>query len=149
MKTFSEQFLDPFFKNRPKHMSKPHVRKFCRPISLYRWYMLTSQIVINICYVLPSRRHEGIGNLMIEWGLKKADEMGVETWVESTQDGKDFYKRHGFTHVEYLVLDPPVEPVDNGIPGLVELKGKLHKKRILPFHLDIMKRTAGGKKVNI
>jgi hypothetical protein len=42
---------------------------------------------------------------MIEWGLKRVDEMGVETFVESTQDGIGFYKVHGFEHVMDLVLD--------------------------------------------
>jgi hypothetical protein len=34
MKTLAEQFLGPFFANRPKHMSKPHVCKLAHPYSL-------------------------------------------------------------------------------------------------------------------
>ena len=101
--------------------------------------------MINICFVDPERRHEGVGNLMIKWGLQKADEMGLETWVESSQDGIDFYKANGFQHVEDEILDPVVE--DSDTPDLVKVKETWRKKRLIPFRVGIMMRPVGGKEV--
>jgi hypothetical protein len=81
---------------------------------------------------------------MIEWGLKRVDEMGVETFVESTQDGIGFYKVHGFEHVMDLVLDPVVKNGES--MELVALKEEIEKKGLLPFCVDFMVRPVGGAK---
>ena len=35
--------------------------------------------------------------MLVEWGLQKADELGLEAFVESTLDGKPLYESCGFT----------------------------------------------------
>ncbi|EHL02645.1 hypothetical protein M7I_1439 [Glarea lozoyensis 74030] len=95
-------------------------------------------VLINICFVDPERRHEGVGNRMLRWGLNKADEMNLETWVESSQNGRDFYKANGFLHVEDEILDPVVAESDG--PKLADVKEIWYKKRLLLFMIDIMKR---------
>lgn len=78
---------------------------------------------------------------MIAWGLKKADQMDAETFVESAPDGVGFYKVHGFENVKDLVLDPVVEESES--EELVALREKMVKKRLLPFRVDFMVRPAG------
>lgn len=139
------KILGPFFANRPEYMSKPHLRKL-HTFSDSKYLAKThayGYIVINICFVHPTRRHEGIGTLMMKWGLQKADEMGVETFVESTQDGIGFYKAHGFKHLLDLVLDPVAEDSEN--EELVALKKEMLEKKLLPFRIDFMVRPADRK----
>ena len=36
--------------------------------------------------------------MLIHWGIDKADVLGLEAFVESTDDGKPCYKENGFTY---------------------------------------------------
>ncbi|KAF4983788.1 hypothetical protein FZEAL_872 [Fusarium zealandicum] len=51
-------------------------------------------------------RRQGIADLIMEWGKQKADEMGVEMWLDSTEYGVPLYKKHGFTVVNVNPLKP-------------------------------------------
>lgn len=47
---------------------------------------------------------------MLEWGLKKADELGIEMWIDATPIGLPLYnKRHDFIVVHESVLEPKTE----------------------------------------
>ena len=74
----------------------------------------------------------------MDWGLKQADAKGMETFVESTEDGEKFYAAHGFETLHDFTLDAALpEPTEK----FSELKNKL-----LPMHGYVMKRSVGGKK---
>ncbi|KIM96780.1 hypothetical protein OIDMADRAFT_131423 [Oidiodendron maius Zn] len=77
LKQIADQLPSKFFAGRLNCMSKPH-------------------FLISYCFVLPSYRHRSAASLMMEWGTKKADEMGLESFVESTEDGRRLYGAHGF-----------------------------------------------------
>lgn len=49
----------------------------------------------------------------MEWGLKKADELGVEMWIDSTPFGLPLYKKHGLVVVRETVLEPKTEHPDD------------------------------------
>lgn len=38
--------------------------------------------------------------MLVEWGTRKADEMGVEAYVEGTELGRRVYERYGFAVME-------------------------------------------------
>lgn len=46
---------------------------------------------------------------MMEWGVQKTDEMGLESFLESTEDAKPLYEKFGFVHYDTLVVDTAVE----------------------------------------
>ncbi|KAI9645891.1 hypothetical protein NHQ30_005328 [Ciborinia camelliae] len=71
-----------------------------------------SQVYLNIIYTHPSYRRRGIASMMMEWGKQKADEMGVEMWLDATVYGVPVYKKHGFSVVNEnnLVPEPVGEP---------------------------------------
>ena len=71
----------------------------------------------------------------MEWGTKKADEFGLETFVESTLDGKPLYESCGFVTTNGFELKAtPPEDTD-------ELK-KLQQD--LLFYGYFMWRPVGG-----
>lgn len=63
-------------------------------------------VVLNMCFVHPDHRRRGAASLLVEWGTKKADEMGVEAFIESTDDGKPLYERYGFANMNEFYLKP-------------------------------------------
>jgi hypothetical protein len=48
---------------------------------------------------------------MLAWGIKQADEMGVEMWLDATKYGIPAYQKHGFIVVnENRLLPTKVNP---------------------------------------
>lgn len=74
---------------------------------------------------------------MMKWGLKKADEMSLETFVESTQDGEGFYKAHGFEVIDSILLDADIPNPSEEFTAL--------RKKLLPVPGFMMFRPVGGK----
>ena len=42
----------------------------------------------------------------MDWGTQKADEMGVEMWLDATEFGVPVYKKHGFVVVHETHVSP-------------------------------------------
>ncbi|KAL8720359.1 MAG: hypothetical protein Q9181_007923 [Wetmoreana brouardii] len=77
---------------RVERMSKPH--------------LFPNAKLIDLCFVHPSHPRRGAGRLLVEWGVKKADEMGLEAFVESTLAGKPLYESCGFLTMNGFELKP-------------------------------------------
>ena len=76
---------------------------------------LIGRTVLHYCFVQPSHRGRGAGDLLVSWGLRKADELGIDSYVESTPMGKPLYEKHGFSvmnHFELKATPPPAEKVE-------------------------------------
>lgn len=67
---------------------------------------MVPRAVLELCFVHPSHRRRGAGRLLVEWGTKKADELGVEAFVESTPDGRPLYESCGFVTMNGFELKP-------------------------------------------
>ncbi|TAQ86669.1 hypothetical protein B7494_g5028 [Chlorociboria aeruginascens] len=55
---------------------------------------------LELVATLPSYQGKGAAGMLIEWGLERADQMGVEAYLEASPVGKRIYERHGFKEVE-------------------------------------------------
>lgn len=53
----------------------------------------------------PQHQGRGAGATLLRWGLEKAQEAGLEAFLESTKAGRGLYEKNGFQHVEDLDLD--------------------------------------------
>ncbi|KAH6662600.1 hypothetical protein B0J14DRAFT_286350 [Halenospora varia] len=113
MKEIADQVIEKFVESRPGYMSKPHM-------------------LISYCSVHPNNRHRGAASAMMKWGLQKADELNLETFVESTDHAKGLYEAHGFTVIREFVLNADVEEPSEEFMAL--------KKKFLPLHGWIMSR---------
>lgn len=67
-----------------------------------------------MCFVLPEYRRRGVGSLIMNWGVKKADELQLDSFLESTDLGGALYRNFGFievdrTEVDMTISDPSEE----------------------------------------
>ena len=53
----------------------------------------------------PDHHRRGAGGLLGKWGLEKADEAGVEAYLEASPMGRPLYERWGFEPVKDISLD--------------------------------------------
>ncbi|KAM5349862.1 hypothetical protein ACJ41O_006367 [Fusarium nematophilum] len=94
------------------------------------------QLYLNILYTHPDFRRQGVADMILSWGKKKADEMGVEMWLDATELGVPVYKKHGFTVVNVNRLQP-----SKAAPGEA---WKVIEKELQPMVFWQMWRPAGG-----
>ena len=53
----------------------------------------------------PAFQGRGAGGLLVDWGTKKADQLGLPAYLESSAQGHRVYQRHGFVDLDVLKLD--------------------------------------------
>jgi GNAT superfamily N-acetyltransferase len=53
-------------------------------------------VLLSILVVHPDHQRRGLGALQLKYGLEKADEMGVQAYLESSPKGKGLYAKYGF-----------------------------------------------------
>jgi hypothetical protein len=73
---------------------------------------------------------------MLEWGMKKADELGIEGYVEATDAGRMLYQKYGFVTLMKVLVD-----AENGTPERHETIQKLTPQ---PTQYWAMWRPKGG-----
>lgn len=53
----------------------------------------------------PDYQRKGAGIMMLEWGLKEADRLGLPAYLEASPAGKPLYERYGFENVGEMTMD--------------------------------------------
>ncbi|KAL8687268.1 MAG: hypothetical protein Q9218_006507 [Villophora microphyllina] len=102
-------------------------RKFAS-MALEQWYaprgqrMRKPHILLNICFVHPEWRRRGAGSMLVNWGVQKANELKLDTFIEAAEPGIPLYLKHGFEVNDYHWIDPKLE---NPSEQWKELKEKL------------------------
>jgi len=61
--------------------------------------------VLDICCTAPKHHRRGAGKMLVEWGTRKADELGIKCVVEASYPGRRLYEGCGFEIVEDVKLD--------------------------------------------
>ncbi|RDW94722.1 hypothetical protein BP5796_00485 [Coleophoma crateriformis] len=62
-------------------------------------------MVLAAIVIAPEYQRKGVGSALIGWGTKKADEMGVSSWVSSSDAGWRAFKSQGFEVMGELRVD--------------------------------------------
>ncbi|KAF2446366.1 acyl-CoA N-acyltransferase [Karstenula rhodostoma CBS 690.94] len=57
------------------------------------------------CAVLPQHERRGAGTMLVQWGCDRADEAGVEAYIEASLMGVPVYERLGFKPVKRIELN--------------------------------------------
>lgn len=70
--------------------------------------------------VRQDHQRKGVGSLMLAWGVKKAEELDVECFVEATDAGRQLYEKFGFTTLMKVLVD-----AENGTKERHEMIQKL------------------------
>ncbi|KAF4635646.1 hypothetical protein G7Y89_g2446 [Cudoniella acicularis] len=80
---------------------------------------------LGMCYTDPVYRRQGAATMLMEWGVKKADELDLECFLDSTPIGVPLYKNFGFLAIDDTSLDMTItNPSD---------EWKEWEKKILPY----------------
>ena len=90
-------------------------------------------------FVSQESRRQGVGRKLMEWGIKIADELGLESFIEASQDGIPLYLGFGFVSVGHVFLT-----AENATPS-PEWTKAYQQIRPGPFRVEIMWRPKGGK----
>lgn len=61
--------------------------------------------VLDTLVTLPNHERRGAGSMLVSWGTQRADEAGVEAYLEASPMGAPMYARHGFEPVKRVGLD--------------------------------------------
>ncbi|PQE22051.1 Acyl- N-acyltransferase protein [Rutstroemia sp. NJR-2017a BBW] len=70
-----------------------------------RDYVEGRDMMLDLCFVDPEYQNRGVGKMLLEWGMQKADEFGVDIWLVSTPDAKGFYERAGWETKQEAAMD--------------------------------------------
>ncbi|TPX08251.1 uncharacterized protein E0L32_001853 [Thyridium curvatum] len=54
--------------------------------------------------IATSKEHQGrgAGGMLVRWGVERADRDGVESYLDSTAEGRGLYVKHGFREIKRL-----------------------------------------------
>ena len=114
----------------------PHVRKSVPKLDVVDTKLVESDLMSN--YTVAEHRRRGANTLMIEWGTKKADELGLETWLEATPLGSMIYTKNGFRLDQMVELSPPAELRED------DDKWRHLEEVYKDYRLAIMRRPVNG-----
>jgi GNAT superfamily N-acetyltransferase len=64
-----------------------------------------SHYALDTLVTLPQHERRGAGSMLVRWGCEKADEVGVEAYLEASTIGEPMYARHGFQRVKEIEFD--------------------------------------------
>ncbi|KAL8947502.1 MAG: hypothetical protein Q9222_006221 [Ikaeria aurantiellina] len=114
-------------------------------MALEQWYaprrerMRRPHVLLNICFVHPDFRRRGAGSLLVDWGINKADELGLEAFIEAAMPAIPLYLRHDFKVMDNYWIDPKVSQPSEEWERL--------KEQIPPIHRAFMWRSPKDKDV--
>ncbi|KAK5135486.1 hypothetical protein LTR08_005275 [Meristemomyces frigidus] len=64
-------------------------------------------VSLDVLTIDPAYQRRGVGDALVKWGTKVADDMGVEAVVEGSVFGKGLYEKNGFVFVKDVVAKAP------------------------------------------
>jgi GNAT superfamily N-acetyltransferase len=53
----------------------------------------------------PKHQGRGAGSLLIKWGVRLADELKINAYLESSPMAHRLYAKHGFQDIDEMVFD--------------------------------------------
>ena len=106
-RAFAQELLDEFHGRRVKRMKGPHC---CMDALLYLDNTTILELwtercaVLDLCFCSPTHQHQGVGTQLVQWGTRKADEMGLQAFVEGTLTARRLYEKNDFVVTENVKL---------------------------------------------
>ncbi|KAL2803095.1 acyl-CoA N-acyltransferase [Aspergillus granulosus] len=96
---------------------------------------------LHIAFTHPSYRRQGLGKMFMEWGLRIADERGLECWLDATEFGVPLYAHFGFR----AILVNCVKPIpEREISTAEQKEWKYYEETLLPINVTVMWRPPRG-----
>ncbi|KAL8648730.1 MAG: hypothetical protein Q9210_004811 [Variospora velana] len=115
------------------YTENPYSTSKYQPVDAEWWPEVLVYLVVH-----PEHRRRGIGSQLINWGVKEADRLNLETYIEATDLGKLTYEACGFVYAGTNYLESAKR---NASPEWRSLERDMQT----PIHVYRMWRPAGGK----
>ena len=107
-KELSQEAAEKMYpKPQGKDLEKPALVDFFAFLSRVRkQYMGTKPFCfLHILVTDPDHHRRGAGTMLLNWGISKADSLGLPAFLESSAMGKPLYERLGFQTREVVTFD--------------------------------------------
>ncbi|KAK5173457.1 uncharacterized protein LTR77_002138 [Saxophila tyrrhenica] len=62
-------------------------------------------VLLSILAVVPEYQRKGVGSILLDWGSKQADELGLHSYLEASPMGRPLYERKGYEKVREFEFD--------------------------------------------
>ncbi|KAF1832569.1 hypothetical protein BDW02DRAFT_570954 [Decorospora gaudefroyi] len=85
-RSFCESILNQVYRPRSNWMTRPHC-------------------ALNWMAVDPAHRSRGIGSLLMDVGVSRADKLDLECWLEASAMGRPLYEKFGFHSLLKIAFD--------------------------------------------
>lgn len=53
-------------------------------------------VYLDLLFTSPKHHRRGAGAMLLKWGVDRADELGIEAYLESSIEGRILYERYGY-----------------------------------------------------
>ncbi|KAI0404435.1 hypothetical protein F4802DRAFT_598133 [Xylaria palmicola] len=72
------------------------------------------QVFLFNIFTSPAYRRRGIAQQFMSWGMSKADELGVEMFLDASPVGRPLYEANDFVCIRENIISPKTETPDEG-----------------------------------
>lgn len=81
--------------------------KFMVNIFKSRWEVMGTRphVILGTLTTHPDHHRRGAGGMLVRWGNERADELGLESYLEGSRDGRGLYQKCGFRPVREFSCD--------------------------------------------
>jgi len=81
--------------------------KFMEGIFKARWEIMGTRphMILDTLTTHPDHHRRGAGGMLVKWGTDKADQLGLESYLEGSSQGSALYQRHGYQPVQEIKCD--------------------------------------------
>jgi ribosomal protein S18 acetylase RimI-like enzyme len=87
-----------------KSYDKLRLRQFWEVVEKHVFFADMFQFLeLEVLVVKPAYQRQGLGSMMLAWGMDQASRRGLPIVVAATSSGKHLYQQHGFTECGSLV----------------------------------------------
>ncbi|KAF7914237.1 uncharacterized protein EAF01_000643 [Botrytis porri] len=106
----------------PEGIGREYANNFMRQIEAHKYYLHCNRpyLLLNIAFTIPGFRRKGAMKLVMDWGIERADELGVDTYVEASETGRLLYEKYGFMTYYKVVVNTSIEDPSSSWKDLEE-----------------------------
>lgn len=87
--------------------------------------------VLDTLVTRPDHHRRGAGGMLVQWGCEKADELGVEAFLEASVMGQPLYAKYGFEPVKETSIDLREYGGDEEMKFIVSSRGLVLRGKVM------------------
>ncbi|KAF6837874.1 GNAT family protein [Colletotrichum plurivorum] len=94
--------MNDFLGSAAKNVNRPHVCEFVKSgVLLLNAKRFLTMTVLNILFTVKKHRRRGAASLIMDWGMERAERLGLDVYIEATPLGRILYEKYGLEVIEH------------------------------------------------